>query len=69
MFKTLRERIKKLERKGYTGKTDAELHRLNKQQTNVIPTHKLEELIESRHRKGKPIGKLVAARSRRVNKV
>lgn len=61
MFKTLRERIKKLEAQGYTGRTNPELDQLNRRQTNAMSDSEIRDTIRERLEKGKPVGKLVAA--------
>ena len=64
----LRERIKELEAQGYTGRTNPELDRLNRIQTNALSEQQIRDRICSRSRQGKPIGKLLAAaRDRGIN--
>jgi chorismate mutase len=61
----LRRRIKELEAKGYTGKTNSVLHALNCEQTNRLSDKELLSLLRSRAAAGKSIGKLAAAARRR----
>ena len=64
----IRSRIKKLEAQGHTGKTNVELDKLNRQQTNSLSNSEIRNLILTRASKGKPIGKLAAAaRSRGID--
>ena len=55
------ERIKELEAQGHTGKTNPELDRLNRKQTDALSDDEIRSRIQSRTSEGKPVGKLVAA--------
>lgn len=58
---SIRDRIKELEAQGYTGETNAELDRLNRQQTDALSDDEIRDLIRTRASQRKPIGKLAAA--------
>jgi len=58
---SIRDRIKELEALGYTGRTNAELDGLNRQQTDALSDDEIKYLIRIRASQGKPIGKLAAA--------
>lgn len=58
---TLRGRIKALEAQEHSGRSNAELDALNREQTRRLSDEDLVSLIRTRAAEGKPIGKLAAA--------
>lgn len=65
---TREERIKELEVQGHTGKTNSELDRLNREQTDALSDDEIRSRIQTRTKEGKPVGKLVAAaKARGIN--
>jgi hypothetical protein len=57
--------IKALEGKGFTGRTNLWLHKLNCEQTNRLTPSQIKQRIHERERQGKSTGKLRAAARRR----
>ena len=65
---SIRSRIKELEAQGYTGRTNTELDRLNRKQTDALSDDEILVLIKTRAKLGEKFGKLAAAaRDRGLN--
>ena len=61
LSKEKKHRQKELESNGYTGKTNTELHSLNKEETDNMSTTELKEELFSRGLEGDPTEKIEAA--------